>query len=223
MTGYAYMKFLESSPERYDRGIRWLSGGRIDEYYERVAEEARAGEGWRILDIGCGTGGVSRTCARRGARVTGIDVNPGMLEIARSKSSEDLAGSVEWVELGVAEIEDRFPPKTFDAVVSCLAFSELTSEEVSYALRIARSRLVPGGRIVIADEVEPSTLGGRLWYRARRIPLVAVTWLLTQATTRPVANLATRLREAGFEDVKDLRPWGSSFAIVIGEVGEEES
>ena len=65
-----------------------------------------------------------------------------------------------YLDLGAAEIEDRFPPGSLDAVVSrCLAMSEMSPDEQDYALRVAYSRLTPGGAIVIADETPPA--GGR--------------------------------------------------------------
>jgi ubiquinone/menaquinone biosynthesis C-methylase UbiE len=215
MSSYAFMRFLESAPERYDRGIRWLSGGRMPRIYEEVAAAAGAGPGQRVLDVGCGTGGVALACARRGATVAAIDVNPGMLEVARAKPLAAAAGGeVEWLELGAAEIADRFGPHSFDAVVSCLAFSEMSSDEIAYALRVVRGRLIPGGRLVLADEVEPPTAAGRWLHRLRRFPLAAVTWLLTQATTRPVAGLADAVRAAGFTEVTEKRPDSPSFALL---------
>jgi len=101
MSSFVWMKVLESAPERYDRGIRMLSGGRIDQVYERMAELVAA-PGKRVLDIGCGTGGVSLACAARGAVVTGIDIDAGMLEVARSKAlSADTR--VDFVELGAGD------------------------------------------------------------------------------------------------------------------------
>ena len=84
MSSFVWMKVLESAPERYDCGIRMLSGGRIAEAYERIAALVAA-PGTRILDIGCGTGGVTLACAARGASAIGIDIDAGMLEVARTK------------------------------------------------------------------------------------------------------------------------------------------
>jgi len=210
MSTYAFMRWLESTPSRYDRGIHLLSRGRISAVYDRVAELA-AGPGLRVLDIGCGTGGVTLACAARGAEAIGIDRDAGMLEIAAAQPAP-ATGSVEWVELGAAEIEDRFDPETFDSVVSCLAFSEMSPQERDYVLGIAHDRLRPGGRLVIADEVEPAGGGARLLYRLVRMPVAAVTWLLTQTTTHPVHGLPDAVRRAGFVDIDEEYPW-SSFVI----------
>ena len=162
MSSFVWMRVLESSAARYDRGVRWLSGGRIDRAYRAVAEAATGpevgGQGPggapqgtrapRVLDVGCGTGGVSVACAARGAEVVGIDRNAGMLEIGRAKALPPSAGRVTWLELGAMEIEDRFAPASFDAVVACLAFSEMAPEEQAYVLGAARTLLVPGGRLV---------------------------------------------------------------------------
>ncbi len=212
MSSFVWMKFLESVPERYDRGIRMLTVGRIEEVYRRIAALAAA-PGRRILDVGCGTGNLSLACAARGAAVVGIDIDAGMLEVARKKTVP-ASGRAEFIELAAAEIEDRFPVESFDAVVSSLAMSEMSPEEQDYALRTACSRLVPGGAIVIADETEPQDPLPRLTYRLRRLPLAAVTYLLTQTTTRPVHDLEGRVQAAGFRDVEAERIWSGSFVIV---------
>jgi len=217
MSSFVWMKVLESAPERYDRGIRILSSGRIGNAYGRIADLAAA-PGRRVLDIGCGTGGVSLACAARGATVTGIDVNAGMLEVARTKAIPP-SGHVEFVELGAAEIEDRFAEGSFDAVVSCLVMSEMSPDEQDYTLRVAHTCLVPGGTIVIADETVPDRGLSRLTWRLKRLPIVVAAYLLTQTTTRPVRDLCRRVRAAGFCDVEEERMWSGSFLVVHGAKG----
>lgn len=212
MSSYVFMKVLESTPARYDRGIRILSRGRIDAIYQRLAEIV-ASPGARVLDIGCGTGAVARACAERGAEVAGIDANTGMLEIARSRPVP-APGRVEWIELNAMEIEDRFPERSFDAVVSCLAFSEMSPDERAYVLRIAHTRLRAGGLLAIADEVQPAAPSRRLWHRVTRWPLAALTYAITQTTTHPVVGLVEAIRAAGFEDITEERMPHGDFAVV---------
>lgn len=216
MSSFVWMRVLESTAERYDRGLRWLSGGRIDEVYRDVADAAIAGRAAaRVLDVGCGTGGVALACAELGARVVGVDRNADMLAVARAKPLPAAAsGTVLWVELGALEIEDRFGPGSFEAVVSCLAFSEMSDAEQAYVLSVALTRLVPGGRLVVADEVPARGVWRRVVRAVVRQPLAWLVWLLTQATTRPVTGLPGKVRAAGFLEVHEERRWGGSFAIV---------
>jgi cyclopropane fatty-acyl-phospholipid synthase-like methyltransferase len=213
MSSFAFMKVLESSPNRYDRGIKILSRGRITEVYLKIAEMVAA-PGKRILDIGCGTGNVSLACAARGATVIGVDSNAEMLEITKSKAKKaGLEDKVELIELGVAEIAGEINERPLDAVVSCLAFSELTPDEQTYTLSIAYSLLKPGGVIVIADEVVPKDAFRRFRHRLVSLPLVLVTYILTQTTTRPLNNPSPLLNKAGFANIETTSMW-SSFMII---------
>lgn len=224
MASFVWMRLLESTAERYDRGIELLSRGRIASVHRRLAELATLeGPGSRVLDLGCGTGGVALACAARGARVVGIDANAGMLEVARSKPTPTgAAGTVTWLQLDAMELEDRFGAGSFDAVTACLAFSEMPEDVQSYVLEVVGSRLVPGGRLLIADEVVPRRPLGRVSHALRRWPLALVTYLLTQTTTRPVRALPARIRAAGFTDVVEERLWADAFCIVRARTQGEE-
>jgi demethylmenaquinone methyltransferase/2-methoxy-6-polyprenyl-1,4-benzoquinol methylase len=221
MSSYVFMRVLESAAHRYDRGMRLLSRGRIDAVYAAVADLVAA-PGRRILDVGCGTGGVAIACAERGAQVVGIDRSAEMLAVAGAKTLTGRGqGSVEWIQLGAAEIEDRFGPGSFDGIVACLLFSELSGAEQDYCLEVVHSRLRPGGDLVIADEVLPATAVARLLYSLRRLPLAVLTYALTQTTTRAVSGLADRVRAAGFVDVREDRVAGGAFAVVHGRRARE--
>lgn len=214
MPSFLYMKILESTPERYDRGIRILSRGRIDEIYGMIAETV-AGRGKAVLDIGCGTGNVSLACAARGSPVTGIDINSGMLEIARKKAEKaGLDKKIDFLEIGVAEMKDRFEEKSMDACVSCLAFSELSNDEQSYAISSAYSILKDDGIMIIADETVPGNAGRRVLHALTQAPVRLLAYVLTQSTTRPVDGLASKLRNAGFVGIEIKRKWGDSFIII---------
>lgn len=215
MSSSVFMKVLESAPYRYDRGILMLTRGRIKGVYLDIAERVAA-PGRRILDIGCGTGNVSLACAERGANVVGIDISAEMLEVAREKAkAARLEDRIEFLEIGVAEMAGRTAEGEFDAAVACLTFSELTPDEQDYASSAVRSRLKPGGILVIADEVLPERALNRLAHRLARLPVAASAYIFTQTTTRPLGGMTNRLQKAGFDHVTSDIAW-SGFAIIRG-------
>ncbi len=195
MSTYVLMRILESAPSRYDQGLRILTLGRLDQVYDRLA--SHVGQGQRVLDLGCGTGALTLRAAQRGAIVKGIDVNPQMLEIARERSrAEKLVQSVELCEMGVAELENE-AADSYDAVMSGLCFSELTEDELAYTVNHITRMLKPGGLLLVADEVRPGSVWKRVLAVLVRFPLVLLSYVITQTTTRPVTDLPQRVENAG--------------------------
>jgi len=196
---YVFMKVLESAPRRYDLGIRLLSLGRISSVHREMAKRG-VSDGKRALDIGCGTGSLAIACARRGAQVTGIDISPHMLDIARRKVEQaELADSITLLQMSAIELDERFEPRSFDTIMSSLTFSELSDDEQRFVLRQCHRLLKDGGRLIIADETVPPSWPRRLLHLLVRLPLVVLTYVLTQTTTRAVAHLESKIADAGFE------------------------
>ncbi len=193
MSSYVWMRLLESAPDRYDLGIRLLSLGRIDRVYAQAAQLARGPD---VLDLGCGTGNLTSRLARPGVRVTGVDLSSEMLAVARRKISQD--SGVRWVQTSAVELIDHFAAESFDTIVSILMFSELSDAEQRLALEECMSLLRPGGQLIVADEVQPSSLLRRALHGIVRAPLAAITYALTQASTRPVIDLWVKVIKAGF-------------------------
>jgi ubiquinone/menaquinone biosynthesis C-methylase UbiE len=197
MSTFVLMRLLESAPRRYDSGIRLLSLGRIGRVHERMAERVGAGE--RVLDIGCGTGSLALRCGERAARVTGIDISLQMLDVAREKvEAAGLQDKVELRQMSAIDLDEAFPEESFDAVVSSLMFSELSEDEQGFVLRECHHVLRDDGRLIITDEVVPRRWALRLLNRVLRLPLIVLTYILTQTTTSAVVGLEEKIAEAGF-------------------------
>lgn len=101
--------------------------------------------GERILDIGTGTGWGARLAAWRGARVTGVDIAPGMVEAAKTLSAGLDPRPV--FRPGAAEALP-FPDMSFDGVLSTYGVI-FSSEPTRAAAEMARV-LRPGGRLALA-------------------------------------------------------------------------
>ncbi|RMF02717.1 MAG: methyltransferase domain-containing protein [Chloroflexi bacterium] len=114
------------------------------EWSSRVAEAAHIQAGQRVLDVACGTGVLACAAAERvGAQgeVIGLDINEGMLAVARRK-----APHIEW-QSGPAE-DLPFENYSFDAVVS--QFGLMFFEDRQAALAEMKRVLRPGGRLAVA-------------------------------------------------------------------------
>jgi ubiquinone/menaquinone biosynthesis C-methylase UbiE len=208
MSTYVLMRILESAPRRYELGIRLLTLGRLGKAYDRLASHIEPGQ--HVLDLGCGTGALTLRGATRGAKVKGIDINAQMLEIAGQRVHEaGLTEAVDLVEMGMAEL-DREEAQRYDAVMSGLCFSELSEDEVTYTLKEVARILRPGGLLLIADEIKPQGLVKRVIHSLIRVPLAALTYVITQQTTHPTSNLSERLTDGGLLIVSThLSPLGS--------------
>ncbi|MCG3210673.1 MAG: Ubiquinone/menaquinone biosynthesis C-methyltransferase UbiE [Anaerolineae bacterium] len=102
--------------------------------------------GERVLDVACGTGIVARLASRQvgaGGTVAGLDVNSGMLEVARSITPTDVP--IDWHESGAEDMP--LPDEAFD-VVLCQLGLQFFSDKVA-GLREMQRVLAPGGRLVL--------------------------------------------------------------------------
>jgi SAM-dependent methyltransferase len=123
----------------------------------QLVKHAKVRAGQRALDVGCGTGVVAVTAARLGARVTGLDLTPALLERARENSQ--IAGvGIDWREGDVENLP--FDDGAFDVVLSQFGHIFAPRPEVAVAqmLRV----LAPGGTIAFATW-PPELFTGRMF------------------------------------------------------------
>lgn len=199
MSTLLLMKLFEMTPSRYDKGIRLLTGGQLDRLYDRLTAYLKSGD--KALDVGCGTGALALWAAKRGANVKAIDINPGMLDVAKAKARDaHLARHIEFVEMGVAELGGE-GDRTYDAVMSGLCLSELTSEELDFTLIQVHRILKPGGLFLVVDEARPKSLLKRLHQDFFRSIFKLIVFLISGTTTRALKNFPDKLEGAGFDIV----------------------
>lgn len=112
---------------------------------DHVVRSARIRAGERVLDVACGTGNTALMARARGAAVTGLDLTPELLAVARERAGEEGLGDITW-QLGDAEALP-FPDGAFDVVVSScgLMFAPDQPKVASEVARVTK----PGGRIAI--------------------------------------------------------------------------
>ena len=113
--------------------------------------------GDRVLDVGCGTGVVALTAARRGAHATGVDLTPELIE--RAKQNAALA-EID-IDFSEGDVEDlKFEDASFDVVVSQFGhmFGPRADRSLSEMLRV----LAPGGTIAFSTW-PPDVFTGRLF------------------------------------------------------------
>ena len=142
-TAISFRNYGASAPENYERyfvpaiGLQFASD---------LLEVAALRPGERVLDVACGTGVATRLAVKHvgpGGRIAGLDVNPGMLAVARSVTPPD--ASIEWYE-GTAE-SIPLPDGSFDAVLCSLGMQFVPDKPA--ALREMHRVLAPGGRVVM--------------------------------------------------------------------------
>jgi ubiquinone/menaquinone biosynthesis C-methylase UbiE len=143
MTTFNATDYQGSAPENYEKFFVPAIGAPLAA--DLVAAAAlRPGE--RILDVACGTGVVTRLAAARvggSGAVAGLDVNPGMLAVARSAAAND--ASIEWYETSAEAMP--LADGSFD-VVLCQMGLQFMPNKVQ-ALKEIRRVLGPGGRVVL--------------------------------------------------------------------------
>ncbi len=189
-----------------DQG-QWQVAGNAAEIYERalvpavfaawaslVIDLADPRPGARVLDVACGTGVVARTIAQRvgpTGEVVGLNLNPGMLAIAASITSNEPATTarITWQEASATKMP--LADAAFDIVYCQLGLQFFPDRPV--ALREMYRVMVPGGR-----------LGLMVWRDIERSPGFAV---LAAALARHVSTEAAGIMRApfGLADADELR------------------
>ena len=137
----------------------------IEDVSDVVADQADVRAGEAVLDVATGHGNAALAAARRGGRVTGIDITPGLLDIARRRARE------EGLEIVFEEADAEalpFPDDSFDKVLSVFGamFAPDQERAAGELLRVGR----PGATIVVTAWTPDGLNGRMLEVLARHLP-----------------------------------------------------
>jgi ubiquinone/menaquinone biosynthesis C-methylase UbiE len=156
---------------RYDRDIRLFERVQFGGGREWVCTRATGD----VLEVAVGTG---RNLAHYPiqARITGIDLSPAMLDLARRRAA-DLGREIVLAEGDAQELS--FPDASFDTVVCTLGLCGFPDERV--AIAEMRRVLRPGGRLLLLDHVG-----------SQHKLICWGQWLLEKVTVRMLGDYQTR-------------------------------
>jgi ubiquinone/menaquinone biosynthesis C-methylase UbiE len=184
---------------RYDRAMRpaerwWFTGGR-----PWVASRAEG----EVLEVAIGTG-LNLPHYPSGVRVTGIDISPQMLTVARERAAA--LGRAVRLQVGDAQALP-FADAAFDTVVCTLGLCGIPDDRA--AIAEMKRVLRPGGRLLLLDHV--GSTWWPLWAGQRLVEVVSVRVADEHLTRRSLPLLV----EAGFAIVQSRRRRAGTVELVF--------
>jgi ubiquinone/menaquinone biosynthesis C-methylase UbiE len=145
MTNNEQWHLTRDAAELYERYVaRYILGP----WAPMLLDAARLAAGERVVDVACGTGVVTRAAAERvgaSGHVVGLDLNPGMIAVARSLPVP-IGASIEWLERSALDL--RLEDARFDAVLCQQGLQFFPDKAV--ALREMHRVLGHGGRLALS-------------------------------------------------------------------------
>lgn len=207
---------------RYDLMNRLMTLGQDVRWRREVIRRAGLTPGSHLLDLGAGTGDLTREALRQqpDCRTVAADFTLGMMQVG------NLRGHLDWSAADALHLP--FPDAGFDAIVSGFLMRNVL--DVHQALQEQYRVLAIGGRIVILDTTRPprNLLTPFLWLHLHLvIPLLgtlitgqreAYTYLPESTEKFLYAEqLAAAMQEAGFKNVAFKRRMFGTIAIHWGE------
>lgn len=140
--------------DRYDAMNRIMSLG-LDRLWRRAAiKDIEIPDGYRILDLACGTGDFTIELARRwpNARITGLDLTPEMINIARKKLS-----AIQNVTYLTGDAQDLSMLGAKEYSLIACAFGFRNFPDKAKVLSECRRLLTDGGKLVILELFRPTS------------------------------------------------------------------
>jgi len=181
--------------------------GYPDVLVDRACEEADLKPGARVLEIGCGTGQLTRSLLARGLRVTAVE--PGENLIARGRDQLQVLGDVKFVN---ARLEDAPLPEAQYRAVFCASAIHWVDPDVSW--RTAANALTDGGTLALLSYFgveDPRSATDQQATRAalaRVAPEPAAEWPMYRDLDTTLAGAAARR-----DNVSEVWAWLGNYSI----------
>ena len=162
---------IDVSAFKQGQKMMWASGNypevarRIEGVAQVLVERVGAAPGLEMLDVATGSGNVAIAAAGAGAKVTGLDLTPELLDAARRRAADAKLG-VRFIE-GDAE-ELPFEKDSFDRVTSCFGviFAPRHERAAGELTRVAR----PGATIAVTAWTPQGLVGRTFKTVSRHMP-----------------------------------------------------
>jgi SAM-dependent methyltransferase len=199
----SYGKVFDEVADAYDRHRPTYPEVLLD----HVCEGAALGVGDRVLEIGCGTGQLTRGLLARGLRVSAIEPGDRLIALARQNLRD--IGDVEFVN---ARLEDApLPRERFHAVFSASAMHWIDPD---LGWQKAAEALVPGGTLALVQYFgynEPRSVDDQqalLGAMAKIAPELAASWPTYRELEAMLAGVQERRG-----NVSDVWAWLGSYEV----------
>jgi len=222
---YVNQMFATIAP-RYDFVTTLLSYGQDQRWKRKLVAMADVQPHHQVLDLACGTGDITflleRQLDRRG-KATGVDITPGMVELARCKASRGTRVHFETGDI----CQLSFPDTSFDRIT--VGYGVRNVPDISRLLGEVFRLLKPSGRFLSLDFGKPesrlyrrgylaylSATGSALGWLLHRDPDV-YRYIAESIKQYPGQNgVRKMMEEAGFVDCRFVTFLGGAIAINWG-------
>jgi len=144
--------FSEIAP-RYDLVTALLSYGQDRRWKRKLVQLADVQPHHTILDLACGTGDITFMLVKMvtTGRVIGVDITPGMIEIANRKKQQSGINGIEFEVDDITRLD--FPVNSFDRIT--VGYGVRNVPEIAHLLSEVYRMLKPGGRFLSLDFAKP--------------------------------------------------------------------